>query len=75
MWMRWARCQLGYLLPELLLARLLEEQDGWAITVLVVLQGSERGGVLLIGIALLGRGIQEGSLQVVVVCSRSDVGR
>ena len=45
------------------------------IAVLVVLQGSQRGEVLWIGIVLLGRGIQEGILQVVVVRSRSDVGR
>ena len=45
------------------------------IAVLVVLQGSERGGVLLIGIVLLGRGIQGGNLQVVVECNRSDVDR
>ena len=38
---------------------------------LVGLQGSERGEVLLIRIVLLGRGIQEGILQVAVVHSRS----
>ena len=75
MWMRWAVCQLGYLLLELLLARLLGERGGWVIAVLVVLQGSERGGVLLLGIVLLGCDIQGGSLRVVVGCSQSDVGR
>ena len=45
------------------------------IAVLVVLQGLERGEVLLLGIVLLGRGIQGGILQVVVVRSRSDAGR
>ena len=39
--------------------------------VLVVLQGLQRGEVLLTGIVLLGRGIQGGILQVVVVRSRS----
>ena len=45
------------------------------IVALVVLQGSERGEVLLIGTVLLGRGIQGGNLQVVAGCSQSDVGR
>ena len=45
------------------------------IAVLVVLQGSECGGVLLIRIVLLGRGIQEEILQAVVVRSRSDADR
>ena len=43
------------------------------IVALVVLQGSERGEVLLIGTVLLGRGIQGGSLRAVVEYSRSDV--
>ena len=42
---------------------------------LVVLQGSQRDEVLLIGIVRLGRGIQGGILQVVVVRSRSGADR
>ena len=45
------------------------------IAVLVVLQGSQRDEVLLIGIVRLGRGIQEGILQVVVVRSRGGADR
>ena len=45
------------------------------IAVLVVLRGSQHDEVLLIRIVWLGRGIQEGILQVVVVCSHSGADR